>query len=282
MALPNLSFMMHVGQLRHIQWTYEAPEYRNPDAAVGGFLSFRQRFRCAVRGRLFLSRLPENPFYHFVLARTRYYDEVFLDAVYEGARSIINIGCGSDTRAYRFAHILKQKSVTVLECDQPEAIRTKEAAARRHWPTDHVRYIPLDLNDADPAGMAPVLDEVKRGPVLVMMEGVSPYVSSESFAAFLRLLAANLHPRSHLAYDFKIRGAADNFGRTDRVPQPFRLPADRAEVNAFHEAMGFQLRHMELSADLVKRLLPSAPRLFTEDCSLRLIPRDPAAARRST
>jgi len=270
MNLPDLSNMMGMGQLRYIQSQYEIAGYRNPDTAVGKLLSIRQRLACLLRGTLFLSRLRANPFYHYILARTRYYDEIFLSAAQNSATCIINIGCGSDTRAYRFSSVLKTHAVSVVECDQPQAIRIKQDIVRRHWTTDHVRFLPLDLNDEGWSGFSELLDGQCGGPVLVMMEGVSPYVESRSFEAFLRMLAAKLHPRSTVAYDIKIHGVVEEFGRSERTRIPFRLPGDRGQIAGFHERLGFRLRHMETSADLTLRLAKGPSPLFQEDCLLQL------------
>jgi methyltransferase (TIGR00027 family) len=270
MSLPNLSYMMNVGQLRYIQAHFETADYYNPDAMVGKFLTMRQRLSCLVRGKLFMQRLRANPWYHYVLARTRYYDEVFLEAIRCRVKCIINIGCGSDTRAYRFADMLGEHGISVMECDQPQAIRAKQNIASRYWPTDHVRYVPLDLNDGAWPEFSPLLDKLRHDPVLVMMEGVSPYIRNESFKAFLALLSARLGTRSVLSYDFKIAGAKKDFGRTDRVREPFRLPGDQNEVGVFHSTLGFRLQHFEFSADLTRRLLPAASPAFDEDCLLRL------------
>jgi len=272
MNLPNLSWMLNVCELRYIQALYEAADYRNPDAMVGALLPMERRLACAVRGTLLRSQLRGKPFYHYLLARTRYYDEVFLDAVHESVRSIINVGCGSDTRAYRFAHLLRQKRVAVLECDQPLAIRAKQKIAQRHWVSDHVTYVALDLEERGQNSLARHLDEASEGPALVMMEGVSPYISTESFEAFLRFLAGRLHPRSVLAYDFKIVDTPEDFGRPPRVPRPFRLPAEREQVAGYHAALGFELQRMELSSELSRRLVPGAALLFDRDCLLRLTP----------
>ena len=274
MSLPNLSHMMNVGQLRYIQSRFEAAENRNPDSAVGAFLSDRQRFACIVRGTFLLSRLRANPFYHYLLARTKYYDDIFLNAVSGSIRSIINIGCGSDTRAYRFAQFLNQRRVTAIECDQPESIQKKQQIARRYWPTDHVTYISLDLNDAKWADLTRVLEEGRQEPVMVIMEGVSPYINAKSFRAFLRDLASRLHPDSVLAYDFKIAGAKNTFGCSAKVQHPFRLPAGRKEIVAYHDELGFRVEHMELSTELSKRLLTgdSLSFDFDEDCLLQLTP----------
>ena len=122
MSLPNSSYLARVGQLRYIQALCEPADSRNPDALVGAFLSPAQRLACRVRGALFLRRLRADPFYHYLVARTRWYDQLFLDAVRDSVSCIVNIGCGSDTRAYRFAHLLEPKGITVLECDRPQAI----------------------------------------------------------------------------------------------------------------------------------------------------------------
>src|SRR6185503_13343968 len=106
--------------------------------------------------------------------------------------------------------------------------------------------------------------------------GVSPYVNEESFGRFLDLLANELPPDSRVAYDFKLRGVAGDFGRSDRTRSPFRLSDARAEVSAYHEAHGYQLEQLELSADLSLRLLPdlakSGALLFREDGLVRLLP----------
>src|SRR4051812_36240583 len=180
MSLPDSSYLVNVGQLRYIQSLCEPAERRNPDALVGAFLSRGQRLASRLRGALFLGRLRANPFYHYVLARTRYYDGLFLRAVNDSVACIVNIGCGSDTRAYRFAPLLQSKGITVLECDQPRAIDAKRELAARRFPTAHVRYAPLELNK----GFATVLDQAPPGRAFVMMEGVSPYIERTKFEAF--------------------------------------------------------------------------------------------------
>src|SRR5262245_58479753 len=114
MRMPNFSFMVRVSQLRAIQARYEEPDCRNPDDAAVRLLPFAQRFSCMVRGCLFLARMRAQPFYPFLLARTRHYDRVFLDAIDAGVASIVNIGCGSDTRAERFRLGLTQRGIQVL------------------------------------------------------------------------------------------------------------------------------------------------------------------------
>ena len=159
----------------------------------------------------------------------------------------------------------------MIECDQPRAIRAKRLIAERRWPTEHVRYLELDLESQGWRPLEPLLDA--GAPVLVMMEGVSPYISTAAFEAFLRFLAAALGPGSTLAYDFKIVGTEEEPGRRAPVERPFRLSPERPAVAAYHAALGLELQHMELSSELSRRLAPQATAVFDRDGLLVLRPR---------
>ena len=265
---------MYVAHLRYIQSIHEPRERRNPDTLVRYFLPILQRFRSTWLSQADLATLRADPFYYYLVARTRYYDRVVEEAVSEGVTRIIGVGCGSDTRAYRFKDLLCGKGVKVLECDQPESISAKQVLAKR-WPhLDHVEYLPIDLNDGTWPELERRLGDRTTSKTLVLMEGVSPYVNYSEFSKFLQLLAARLGPGSPVAYDFKLAGLKDDFGREGRTRKPFRLTSSVDEVAAFHKGHGFRLEHMELSAELCARLLPdlkpSAAPMFSEDGLVRL------------
>lgn len=265
---------MYVARLRYIQSIHEPLERRNPDTLVRHFIPMLQRWRAAWIGRGGLSRLRAEPFYYYLVARTKFYDQVVNDAVSDGVRRIVMVGCGSDTRAYRFQDLLRTKGVKVLECDQPEAIHVKEQMARRWQPSDYVEYLPIDLNDDAWPKLEHWLGDRKGSKTLVLLEGVCGYINDSNFRQFLQLLAAKLPVGSQLAYDFKIRGIKDDFGRVGRTQIPFRLSQSREEVATFHEAYGFRLKHMALSSDLCACLLPelaeSVTPVFREDALIRL------------
>lgn len=263
---------MYVARLRYIQTVHERPEWRNPDTLVRHFIPALLRLRTAWMKDKELSRLRSDPFYYYLVARTKYYDQVMSEAIAAGLDRIVGVGCGSDTRAYRFQDRLLSQGIKVLECDQAASINEKQRLTRKWRHLGHVEYLGIDLND----GAWPRLESwLGNGTprTLVLMEGVSPYVNSDQIAAFLRLLSSRLAPGSPVAYDFKIRGVKDDFGRVGRTEKPFRLSTLKDEVAAFHAALGLQLEHIELSSALVQRLLPdfngTAP-LFEEDGLLRL------------
>ncbi len=274
MKLPTSSNLSWVARLRYIQAVYEPSERRGPDNLVRHFFPLLDRWRYRFLSTKAFDKLRAEPFYYYLLARTKYYDDVFDEAISGNVQYIVNFGCGSDTRAHRFGHALQQKNINVLECDQPEAISVKRRIAKRLGPAGYVQYHSIDLNDIAWPSFEHWLDEIGSAKVMVMMEGVSPYINDESFGRFLELLRTKLSPGTLVAYDFKLRGVADNLGRIGRTESPFRLPPSKELVVAYHKERGFRVRHVELSWELEARLLPdladSDTPLFREDVLLQL------------
>ena len=274
LTLPDLSNSVGIAKSRFIQSVYETPEYRNPDTLVRHLLPTPLRWLSLLQGKIQLSKLRQYPFYYYLVARTKYYDDVFTNAISRNITYIINIGCGTDTRAYRFAAELKLKGIKVLECDQANSIAVKQQLAKRRWHTDHVTYISLDLNADEWPELEHRLDRI-LSPALVMLEGVSPYIEEPSFVRFLNFLATKLNPESIIAYDYKIRNDTDGLDVGRHGKRLFRLPAAKNDVIAYHEALGYKVQHLELSSEISSRLLPNlassqAP-FFFEDGLLKLI-----------
>lgn len=133
---------------------------------------------------------------HLSLAvRARAYDiwaRQFIDA--HPRCTVLHLGCGLDTRAYRVA---PPASVTWYDVDHPDviALRRKLFANR-----EGVRMIAGSITD--PA----LLDEVAgEGPVLVIAEGVTPYLPAGDGIAMLRRIVGHF-PSGRLLFDGYNRG----------------------------------------------------------------------------
>lgn len=270
MVFPDLSNSMKVAHLRYIQTIHEQGERRNPDTLVRHFIPLLARMRSVWIRPGKLAGLRETPFYYYLVARTKYYDAVVQEAIASGVRYIIGVGCGSDTRAHRFDELMRSHAVIVLECDQPESIRAKQAIARRLPGNGHVEYLPVDLNIGAWSELERRIKERSAQKTLVMMEGVSPYIHAGVFAKFLDVLSAHLAPGSEVAYDFKVAGMN---GGSDGSDTLFRLLPSAAEVEAFHRKHHLVLEHLEFSWGLCARLIPElgpAVGAYPEDGLVRL------------
>lgn len=259
---------MAIAKLRYIQSVRERAEYRNPDYLVGAFFTPAERWGVRFYGRKELAPLRAHPLYYFILARTQHYDSLFREAIDEDFSCIINVGCGSDTRAYRFAAALKRKGIKVVECDQREAIVEKQRLAEKRWRCGHVSYLAVDLSQDGAAIVSEWQAQNGCQKVFLFLEGVTAYIPEWRFDDFLKLLARKFPSGSRIAYDFKLRGVDDDYGRDGAGGPTFRLPAEKDAIRQYHEERGYRLLNLEMSRDLTARLLPglaATQSVFAED-----------------
>jgi len=82
------------------------------DCFAAVFLPFH--LKLLLKAKQFRTKLKhKNPrgMYEYMLARTAYFDAVFEDAMKKNVPQIVLLGAGYDTRAYRFAHAIKDTAI---------------------------------------------------------------------------------------------------------------------------------------------------------------------------
>jgi len=122
-----------------------------------------------------------------VLTRTVIIDEFILKAIAEGVDAVVNLGAGLDTRPYRME---LPPSFQWVEADFPHMIEYKEKILRDHQPRCQLQRVGVDLSD--PAARRALLESVVPGAkkILVLTEGVIPYLTEEQVAGLAEELRA--------------------------------------------------------------------------------------------
>jgi methyltransferase (TIGR00027 family) len=144
-------------------------------------------------GRRIIENLPRGTFLGgwSVVIRTCIIDEFIRAAVAEGADTILNLGAGLDTRPYRMDLPAKLRWV---EVDFPRVIELKETILADETPRCRLERMKLDLSASEERER--VLSEIAATSrnVLVLTEGVIPYLDPGEVAALARAL------RSHASF----------------------------------------------------------------------------------
>jgi methyltransferase (TIGR00027 family) len=146
------------------------------------------------RGRKIAEDLPASRMFGWsVSIRTRIVDDYILAAVAEGADAILNLGAGLDTRPYRMN---LPPSLRWIEADYAHIIEYKETILVSEPPRCHLGRVKIDLADRVKRRefLAGVDASSKR--ILVLTEGVVPYLSEEEAAT----LADDLRELQHVRY----------------------------------------------------------------------------------
>lgn len=177
------------------------PDLRNPDTLAERLIGAKYALATRIPPLRAVSlwgierRMPG--LYSFVTARTKHLDDIVVREIRSGARQVVILGAGLDSRAYRLADQLD--GALVVEIDHPTTGQWKRERLRRVMgaPPEHVRYLGLDfrtqtLDDAD-------LDRTLRS--VFVWEGVTPYLEPPAVAATLESVA-RFAPGSSIVFDY--------------------------------------------------------------------------------
>lgn len=187
------------------------PALVNPDDLAEGFLSGWMRW--AVRfapvrtlvDRVLAYRIPG--IYPFITARTKFFDAALLHEIDAGARQLVILGAGADSRAHRFAARLG--SVVVFELDHPATSAWKRRRVAARGLAGTVIRVPIDFGATS---LAEAFDEydVDRDKVTVFLwEGVVPYLNATSVESTLAQVA-RFPAGSSLVFDYLYAGSLDD------------------------------------------------------------------------
>jgi methyltransferase (TIGR00027 family) len=139
---------------------------------------------------------------NLMLVRTRFVDEQLQRAIKEGAVQIVILGAGFDTRAYRFAELLKDKSAFEVDYRSTQELKKRRLQSAIGSMPSFVRFTEIDFKSDN---LKDVLVNAGYRPdkrTFFIWEGVSMYLSEDAVRATLRTIARNSAPGSSMVMDF--------------------------------------------------------------------------------
>ena len=155
-------------------------------------------------------RLPgmpqENP---TIAPRTRFWDDLVIDAVADGLGQVVLLAAGMDTRAFRLA---LPAEVIVFELELPELLEQKQAILDQQHakPRCHRVVVPADLAEDDWPQALTTAGFDPAAPAVFIAEGLSWYLTEDENARLLDHLARLAAPASRLGTDLVSRDFLEN------------------------------------------------------------------------
>jgi methyltransferase (TIGR00027 family) len=234
------------------------PSIRNPDWLAERFIGARERAlipdhwsvkALSVEYSEGFKLGPVTAVSRAALIRTRFIDERLKEAVEGGAKQVVILGAGFDSRAYRLRDFLA--STRVFEVDYPPTQEYKKQRVRDvlgGFPPNLV-FAPIDFTKDK---LSVVLNKAGYRTSLrtfVIWEGVAFYIPEDAVQGTLRSLSRFLAPGSSMAVDFMTKSYIEGDPKVPRSgargfpewgePWIFGI-ADGAEERFFKEN-GFDL-----------------------------------------
>jgi methyltransferase (TIGR00027 family) len=170
----------------------------------------------------------------------------------EAVDTVLNLGAGLDTRPYRME---LPESLLWIEADYPHMIEYKEERLAKERPRCRLERVKIDLADAAARQRMLAQVDARAKKVLVLTEGVVPYLDEEQVASLADDLRAMQHAR-HWVLDYfspevvKYRGRNGMHRHMQNAPFKF-APED---WQRFFERHGWQQKEMRYYAEEAQRL----------------------------
>jgi len=193
-----------------------------------------------------------------VIIRTCVIDDYLKELFTKGVDGVLNLGAGLDTRPYRMN---LPADLQWFEADYPEMIAFKEDRLKGHTSGCRLERFGLDLADRDARArlLSTVQERCKK--VVVLTEGVVPYLSNDEVTG----LAKDLHAYDHLEfwiveYCSKIFMQKMRNRKTHEKLRNAPLKFDPPDWMEFFADAGWtvdQLRHMPIEGRKLGRPAPS-------------------------
>jgi len=200
------------------------------------------------------------------LARTLFYDEAVREALETGGcEQYVVLGAGLDSRAYRFASLLKASHVKVFEVDFAATSRNKRARLNKaRIECAHVEYVECDFLKEKfyTSLLSQGFDPKKR--TIITWEGVTMYLN-ESVVRETCELVSTFAPGSTIIYDYvlpaffenpsSLPGAKKHNDFVLKTGEPYTFGHKFEEYPAFIESCGLRVKTNVSASDLDARYL---------------------------
>ncbi|UMB69929.1 class I SAM-dependent methyltransferase [Mycobacterium paraterrae] len=164
----------------------------------------------------------------FMAVRTKWFDELFLDAVSSGIRQVVILASGLDSRSWRLPW---PDGTTVYELDQAKVLEFKSGTLRRHGaqPAARLVSVAVDLRDDWPEALQHAGFDASA-PTMWSAEGLLRYLPAAAQDLLLERIDELSAPGSRLATNGPSKQAVNPELLASQREQSTRFRAAAAEV----------------------------------------------------
>ena len=206
----------------------------------------------------------------YMIARTAYFDGLFVDAFENEFPQIVLMGAGYDTRAYRFAELNRGTKIFELDIAPTQNQKKTYLKKARIDTPQNVKLVPIDFNQES---LGDVLEKAGfnfQKKTLFIWEGVTYYLDAESVDATLNFVSKSSHPDSMIAFDYTVSLSEDNLSNYYGAKE---FAQTMREHHAAEE-LTFSIREGEIESFLEGRNLKMIEHLDNEEIEKKFLTMD--------
>jgi methyltransferase (TIGR00027 family) len=216
--------------------------------------------RIPFAGRLMLWSFTAKGGYEYIIARTKYIDAVFKQALSEQFSQILIFGAGFDTRALRFQHQAQQTRVFELDAPLTQQAKIRQYRKRHLCVPSNLMFIEIDFSKE----LLP--DRLNRAGFhrdrrsLFILEGLTMYLEPESVYQTFQTIEQYAGAGSRAVFDYvqasvlrhdtPLYGESKMVQSVSKAGEKWRFGIEPAEIEQFVTAYGFELNDHRCAQEL--------------------------------
>lgn len=223
-----------------------------------GFSFFRNFFK------KMLSKIGIPGIYEYVIARTKYIDEIFknLDSSFE---QVLIFGAGFDSRVIRFSEKLKKSKI--YEVDSPITQKAKMERFKKmniEFPSN-LKFVSIDFLKEKLEDKLKEAGFLKSKKSLFLLEGLTMYLDQKSIDQTFKILGKFSKKGSLIVFDYVylsvlsgkdiVYGSKKVLESTEKVGEKWMFGIEKGKINKFLGKYGFELVDEADPEELQKRFL---------------------------
>jgi methyltransferase (TIGR00027 family) len=205
------------------------------------------------RGRKISEAMPTSRVVAWTVAlRTRIIDQFLEFAIDAGVDTVLSLGAGLDARPYRMK---LPASLRWIEADYPQVLEYKETQLQTEKPYCHLERVKIDLADREARRQLFARVNGQSKGMLVLTEGLVPYLDNEQVASLADDLFATNQARFWILDYFS--AAAQSYRQRRGISRamqnaPFKFaPGDWLD---FFKCRGWRMKEIRYFSDEAERL----------------------------
>jgi len=190
--------------------------------------------------------------YEYVIARTRYFDAVFTEALEHVFDQIVIFGAGFDSRALRFSKLNKGTRVFELDAPTTQQEKLKAYQLKKLVIPENLIFVPINFNKESVADKMAKAGFVAGRKSLFLLEAVTMYLPQNAVESTFRFIEDVSGTGSLIVFDYiyvgVLRKENKYYGERGtslktlaKVGEEWMFALEEGEVERFLSRHGFSL-----------------------------------------
>lgn len=193
--------------------------------------------------------------YEYIIARTKYFDDVFVQAIDDDVGQIVLLGAGYDSRPYRLG--TRANSIRIFELDTKPTQAHKIECLRTHGVDvqQNISFIPMNFETDDTIEVLSRYGYDKQRRTLFLWEGVTFYLSPATVSHMLHRLNEGSGGGSRICFDFQTMTNRSDLIKTGLQDETIKFGIESGDTDHFVEKHHYRVVELVTAANMERRFL---------------------------